>query len=328
MGIPEQVKAAIQQADNLVLATHVNPDGDAIGSLLGMMHIAQGMGKKVFAYLEEPVSPLYRFLSGCAHIQTELDALADFVDQAEDNILGIALDCGDRKRLGKNGPRLLQIKPFLVIDHHQGNNGFGDITWVEPDRSSTGEMVHDLAQSLGQEISVDAAECLYAAIATDTGSFKYESTTAHTMQVVRDLIVCGVQPAVICSNLYDNYTLGRLQLLQEVLAGLEMYNKDRIAVIRVTCNMLERTFTTMEDTETFINLPRSVSSVRVAVFIKEADKHSVSVSMRAKGKCDVSKVAAKLGGGGHKNASGFRCHNKSIDEVRDLLIPLLQQAMD
>lgn len=327
MGIPEQVKAAIQAADNLVLATHINPDGDAIGSLLGMMHIAQGMGKKVFAYLEEPVSPLYRFLTGCAHVQTDLDALADFVDQAQGNILGIALDCGDRERLGKNGPRLLQIQPFLVIDHHQGNNGFGDIAWVEPQRSSTGEMVYDLAQSLGLQISTDAAECLYAAITTDTGSFKYESTSAHTMQVASDLIASGVQPAVICSNLYDNYTLGRLHLLQEVLAGLEMYNKDRIAVIRLTRNMLERTFTTMEDTEHFINLPRSVSSVRVAVFIKEADQHSVSVSMRAKGKCDLSKVAAKLGGGGHKNASGFRCHNKSIDEVRDLLLPLLQQAM-
>lgn len=327
MAIPEQVKAAIQQADNLVLATHINPDGDAIGSLLGMMHMAQGMGKKVFAYLEEPVSPLYRFLTGSAHIQTDLDALADFVEQADGNILGVALDCGDRERLGKSGPRLLQVKPFLVIDHHQGNNGFGDIAWVEPSRSSTGEMIYDLAQSLGQEISVEAAECLYAAIATDTGSFKYESTSAHTMQVGSDLIACGVQPAVICSNLYDNYTLGRLHLLQEVLAGLEMYNKDRIAVIRVTRNMLERTFTTMEDTEHFINLPRSVRSVRVAVCIKEADKHLVSVSMRAKGKCDVAEVAAKLGGGGHKNASGFRCHNKSIDEVRDLLLPLLQQAM-
>lgn len=327
MAIPEQVQAAIQQADNLVLATHINPDGDAIGSLLGMMHIAQGMGKKVFAYLEEPVSPLYRFLTGCGQIETGMDALADFVDQAQGNILGVALDCGDRERLGKNGPSLLQIKPFLVIDHHQGNNGFGEIDWVESGRSSTGEMVYDLALSLGREISLEAAECLYAAITTDTGSFKYESTSAHTMQVARDLIACGVQPAVICSNLYDNYTLGRLHLLQEVLAGLEMYNKDRIAVIRVTRNMLERTFTTMEDTEHFINLPRSVRSVRVAVFIKEADQHSVSVSMRAKGKCDVAAVAAKLGGGGHKNASGFRCHNKSIDQVRDLLIPLLQQAM-
>ncbi|MBM9511702.1 bifunctional oligoribonuclease/PAP phosphatase NrnA [Desulfogranum marinum] len=327
MATPEQVQAAIQQADNLVLATHINPDGDAIGSLLGMMHILQGMGKKVFAYLEEPVSPLYRFLTGCGHIQTDLGALADFVDKAQGNILGVALDCGDRQRLGKNGPHLLQIQPFLVIDHHQGNNGFGGIAWVEPGRSSTGEMVYDLARSLGREITTEAAECLYAAITTDTGSFKYESTSAHTMQVVSDLIACGVQPAVICSNLYDNYTLGRLHLLQEVLAGLEMYHKDRIAVIRVTRNMLERTFTTMEDTEHFINLPRSVRSVRVAVFIKEADQHSVSVSMRAKGKCDVAAVAAKLGGGGHKNASGFRCHNKSIDEVRDLLVPLLQQAM-
>lgn len=327
MKVPDHITTAIRGADNIVLATHINPDGDAIGSLLGMMYLALGLGKNVFAYMEEPASQLYRFLPGCGHIQTDLDALQQFVDNAGENILAVSLDCGDRERLGKNGPRLMQIRPFMVIDHHQGNNGFGDMAWVEPTRSSTGEMVFDLSLALGQDVNLEAAECLYAAITTDTGSFKYESTSEHTMTVARELILRGVNPARIASNLYDNYTLGRLQLLQEVLASLEMFHKDRIAVIRVTRNMLERTFTTMEDTEHFINLPRSVRSVRVAVFLKEVDENLVSVSMRAKGHCNVATVAAQLGGGGHKNASGFRCHNQSIDAVRDMLIPLLQQAM-
>ncbi len=327
MRVPDQVISAFRKAQAVVLATHINPDGDAVGSLLGLMHLLEQMNKKVFAYMEAPATPLYRFLPGCGHIQTSLDDMRAFVEQAGDDVLGVALDCGDRERLGKNGPQITQISPFLVIDHHCGNDGFGDLAWVESHRSSTGEMIFDLATALNEEVSKDAAECLYAAITTDTGSFKYESTSEHTMYVARELLKKGVRPEVISSNLYDNYTLGRLHLLQEVLAGMEMYNRDRIAVIRATKNMLERTFTTMEDTEHFINLPRSVRSVRVAVFLKEGTDNMVSVSMRAKGQCDVAAVAAKMGGGGHQNASGFRIHNKSLDQVRDMLLPLLQQAM-
>ncbi len=327
MVVPEQVKAAFQSAENIVLATHINPDGDAVGSLLGLTHILHQMGKNVFAYLEEPVSQLYRFLPGCGEIQTEMERLDSFTANAGDNVLGVSLDCGDKQRLGKNGPRLLQIRPFLVIDHHQGNDGFGDTNWVEPGRSSTGEMIYDLGKELGVGIPEKAVPCLYAAISTDTGSFRYESTTEHTMEVARDLLALGVQPAEISSNLYDNYTLGRLRLLQEVLAGLEMYNRDKIALIRVTQNMLERTYTTMEDTEDFINLPRAVSNVKVAVLLKEIEENCISVSMRAKGQCDVAVVATKLGGGGHKNASGFKCHNKTMDQVRDMLLPLLEQAI-
>ena len=328
MAIPEKVLTSIKQADNVLLATHVNPDGDAIGSLLAMMHILEGMGKKVFPYLEEPVSPLYRFIPGCSNVQNDLKALRSFVQQAGENIVAISLDCGDEGRLGKNGSILLQVRPFINIDHHLGNTMFGDVAWVNSQRSSTGEMVYDLAERLQQQVTQDAAECIYAAITTDTGSFRYESTTAHTMNVASKLIDRGVKPAEISSHLYDNYTLGRLRLLQEVLAGLEMFHKDRIAFIRVTSNMLDRTYTTLEDTEDFINMPRSVRSVRVAVFLKEIAKQTVSVSMRAKGQCNVAEIAAKFGGGGHKNASGFRCYNKTIDGIRDMLLPLLERAVD
>jgi len=328
MVVPEQVKTFIQGAGNIVLATHINPDGDAVGSLLGLTHILRQMGKNVFAYLEKPVPQLYRFLPGCGYIQTDLESLEEFIAHAGADILAVSLDCGDKERLGKNGPRLMQIHPFLVIDHHQGNTGFGDADWIDPVRSSTGEMIYDLAKELGVGIVDKAAPCLYAAISTDTGSFRYDCTTEHTMEVGRELLAQGVNPAEIASNLYDNYTLGRLHLLQEVLAGLEMYNRDKVAVIRVTQNMLERTYTTMEDTEDFINLPRSVKNVKVVVFLKEIREDFISVSMRAKGQCNVAAVAAKLGGGGHKNASGFRCHNKTMDQIRDMLLPLLEQELD
>ena len=328
MNSPDQtVFAAVQSKGHVLLATHFNPDGDALGSLLGLAEILEGMGKRVFRYLEEPVSHLYRFLPGCGQIQTDMAKAREFVAQAQDDFLLVCLDCGDAQRLGKNSSELTGFRPLMVIDHHTGNEGFGDGVWIESHRSSTAEMVYDLAVALGAAISARAAECLYTAINTDTGSFRYESTSSHTFAVAGQLVRQGARPELVASNLYDNYTLGRLRLMQEVLATLEMYERDRIAIIRVTQKMLERTFTTMEDTEYFINLPRAVSSVRVAVFLKEVEPNHVSVSLRAKGQCDVSLVAARFGGGGHRNASGFRIKGQNMEEARDALLPLLRQGV-
>lgn len=319
-----QILQAVREKGHILLATHFNPDGDALGSLLGLAEILEGMGKRVVRFLEDPVTHLYRFLPGCGQIQTDLNMLRAFVRDAGEDFLALCLDCGDEHRLGRHCKELVTFRPLMVIDHHRGNNGFGDGSWIEPHRSSTGEMVYDLAAALGAEISERAAECLYAAINTDTGSFRYESTSSHTFAVASALVGCGARPDVVANQLYDNYTLGRLRLMQEVLGTLEMHERDRIAVIRVTQNMLERTFTTMEDTEYFINFPRAVATVRVAVFLKEIEPGHVSVSLRAKGHVDVSLVAAQFGGGGHRNASGCRFEGTSMDRVRDTLVELLR----
>lgn len=317
----------VRSRGHILLATHFNPDGDALGSLLGLAEVLEGLGKRVLRYLEEPVSHLYRFLPGCGQIQIDMARVREFAAQAGDDLLTICLDCGEEKRLGHHHRELISLRPLIVIDHHKGNSGFGDDAWIEPHRSSTGEMIYDLAMALGAEVSARAAECLYAAINTDTGSFRYESTSSHTFAVAGELVRRGVRPEAVATSLYDNYTLGRLRLMQEVLATLEMHERDRIAIIRVTQKMLERTFTTMLDTEYFINLPRAVSSVRVAVFLKEIEPNHVSVSLRAKGQCDVSVVANQFGGGGHRNASGFRLKGQSLDAVRDALLPLLRREM-
>ncbi len=324
--VPEDLLAAVSGRSSVVLATHVNPDGDALGSLFGLADIMEGMGKNVLCFLEEPVPRLYRFLPGSERVVTDLEQVRRFAEKAAGDILSISLDCGDLERLGTYGRQLDAVRPLAVIDHHRGNNGFGDLAWIEPDRSSTGEMIFDLARALGREITPDCATCLYTAIVTDTGSFRYESTSSHTFAVAGELVALGVRPDVMAGRLFDNYSVGRLQLLQRVLATLELYADNRIAVIRVTAEMLRATGTTMEDTENFINHPRAVDTVAVAVFLK--DKGGVvSVSLRAKGGCDVSRVAARFGGGGHRNASGFRVSGRSLDAVRDMLIPVLEREL-
>ena len=327
--IPEQIVELVKKSSHVVLATHIHPDGDALGSLLGLADILEKEGKTVFRYLEEPVSHLYDFLPDCGLIDTDLSRLKAFVAQAgRENTIAIALDCGDANRLGKAKEQLLDLSPLVVIDHHYGHRRFGSHLWLESERSSTGEMVYELAEALGSEVSEKAAFCLYVAISTDTGSFRYENTSPRTLRVTADLVERGVRPELVADKVYDNFTLARLRLMEMVLATLEVYHKGQIAMIRVSAEMFASSGATREDVEGFINYPRALKSVRVAVFLKESEKGLISVSLRAKGSCDVAAVAADFGGGGHRNAAGFRIADSSMDAVQEQVLAVLRKALE
>ena len=328
MSLPlDEIGKAIKKATNILVMTHVHPDGDALGSQLAMGSILESLGKKVVLYSEDRVSHLYDFLPGSEKLETNLSE-----PELQEFDGSIALDCGDCFRLGREMERLLTIHPLIVIDHHSGHKQFGDIQWVDPGRASTGEMVYDLAVSLGAELSYEAAYCLYAAIVSDTGSFKYSSTTADTFRIAGELINKGVRPAKVAGKIFDNFTVNRLNLMKMVLDSLELYADDKIAVISAPHEMFVQTDTTQADTETFINYPRSLATVRVAAFLKETEDGIISVSLRSKGKrCDVAKVAAGFGGGGHRNAAGFKIRSDSVSNVREKLlkelVPMLSNCM-
>lgn len=310
---PSELIEKIQQADSILLATHVYPDGDALGSLLAMAEILESLGKKVYRYVEEKVPYTYDFMPGT-------EKLYDTLPDPKKFDCAIALDCGDKYRLGKAMAEIVSMTGLIMIDHHAGHKLFGEIQWVDPDRAATGEMVYDLATLLGAELNFNAAYCLYAAIVSDTGSFKYSSTTAETMRVARDLIAKGVKPSEVASKLFDNFTVNRLQLLRMVLDSLEIYAGGRIAVIEATQEMFDSTSTTQADSESFINYPRSLATVKVAAFVKESPGNLVSVSLRSKGATyDVAAIATRFGGGGHRNAAGFKVSGKSIEEVKEQL---------
>ena len=318
--IIEQICAVLHDKSNILVATHIFPDGDALGSQLALGDILESIGKRVFYYSEDGCSHLHDFFPHCRKLEVLLPDPASF-DAA------IALDCGDRLRLGQEMEQLLQIKPFIVIDHHAGHKFFGDINWVDAKRSSTGEMVYELALALGARISYDAAFALYAAIVSDTGSFKYAGTTANTFRVAGELVALGVKPADVSGKIFDNYTTNRLRLLQAVLTTLELHADNRIGLITVTKSIFAETGTTKEDTEDFINYPRALKSVQVAIFIKEAQDDWISVSLRSKENRDVAAIARMFGGGGHRNAAGFRLRGTTIAEVRSKLLPQIEQIL-
>ena len=326
--IPENLCTIIREIDNFVLMTHIHPDGDALGSLLGFAEILESLGKRVFCYLEEPVSLLYDFLPDCGSVHTEIQDLRKFIDEADSPVAGVSLDCGDCDRLGGNQQELLKITPFFAIDHHRAHKEYGDFRWIESDCSSTGEMVYELAQVLGADISRKCANNLYVAISTDTGSFRYETTTSRTHSIAADLIGRGVRPDEIAGHLHENFTLPRLKLMELVLSTLKLYESEQLAFIHVTRKMFERSGASFQDVEGFIDYPRSLRSVKVATFIKEGKNGQINVSLRAKGECDVAEVAQSFGGGGHRNAAGFRFSGKTVEEVHTEVLTALKKALE
>ncbi|MEN8135028.1 MAG: bifunctional oligoribonuclease/PAP phosphatase NrnA [Thermodesulfobacteriota bacterium] len=319
---PNDIIRTLKEADSVLIATHIFPDGDALGSQLALGECLASLGKNVFLYSEEKVSHLYDFLPGCGKLRNSLPDLTAF-----DCV--VSVDCADQQRLGREAERLLAAKRLVMIDHHVGHKLFGDVHWVDPKRASTGEMVYDLVVALGAEISPEAAFCLYTALVSDTGSFMYTSTTADTFRVAADLIGLGVKPSDVAGKLFDNFTVNRLELLKLVLDSLEILADKRIAIITVTSEMFSQTGTVPADTENFINYPRSLASVRVAAFIKETRQGVVSVSLRSKGNdCDVATLAGEFGGGGHRNAAGFKLVDGDLSSVRKDLLKKLERLVE
>lgn len=325
--IPENILQEIMSKKNIVLITHTHPDGDALGSLFGLASILDSLGKKVFCFLEEPVSHLYDFLPEINRAVTSFDEYRLFVKEAGSDLLTIALDCGDKDRLGKLRDEVLKKTPFLVIDHHRSHTNFGTARWVDDSRSSTGEMVYELAMALESVVSYNCAYNLYVAICTDTGSFKYENTGSRTMRIAGELLERGVKPEVVGNHLYDNYTPERLKLLELTLATTTLCEENQVAIMYVTPEILEKSGAVLDDVEGFIDFPRSLKMVKVAVLIKETKNGKIAVSLRAKGECNVAEVAKKFGGGGHRNAAGFKRQGVKVDRIRSEILPVLRDAL-
>lgn len=325
--IPEIILDKIRSAENFVVMTHVQPDGDAVGSLLAMSDMLKNMGKRVLAFLDEPISHLYDFLPGASKLTSNVDEMRHFIAESGADICAIALDCGEADRVGRQKDLMLTMSPFLVIDHHLSHMNFGDYRWVEPQCSSTGEMVYEIAEALGQTPTYNGAFALYVAISTDTGSFRYECTGARTFEIVSNLVGLGVKPDHVAGLIYDNFSFERLKLMQMVLGTLELGEDEQIACIHVTREMFDASRALVQDVEGFIEYPRSIRSVKVAVFIKETRNDMVSVSLRAKGECNVAEIAKLFGGGGHRNASGCKFPDSAIESVRQQVMPAIKDAL-
>ena len=299
-----EVVEGLRESDKLLLTTHENPDGDALGSLLAMHWVLEQLGKDSLMFMSPDEFPLpweYRDM--------EFEGIIGAPPEDVDERTVVFLDCGNIDRMPVDF--LQQDGVHIVnIDHHHDNTRFGTVNLVVPDASCTAEIVWHLAQDLGAEITAPIADALYVGLVTDTGRFMYENTTAEAHRMASDLIDSGVQPHVVYRRLFEDLPFRRLQLLQHALASVERLDGGAVTVAHLTKDDYEETGALETDSEGIVDHIRAVEGTSVAVLAREllsddrAGKHKVSLRS-TDGKVDVSRVARELGGGGHPQAAGF-----------------------
>ncbi len=302
---PTELLDFLKKEDRFVIATHISPDGDGLGSAIALSMAIQKIGKEAILLCKDPVPRQCKFLPGQEKF-IELEQFTVHGLRFTDFKNLILVDCNDIDRISTEESQISNLKFQIsaIIDHHESEKPFGDIRWVAPEAAATGLMIFYIIRELGIEISEDMAVNLYAAIAVDTGNFRYENTTHEVFSVAAELKKAGARTHVIYRELFESWSEGRFNLFMKVLNTLE--RKDGIAVVRVTEKMFEETATSPDDTEHFVDFPRIMKDVKVSILFREIEDNYYKLSLRSKDDINVARVAEAFGGGGHKNAAGCR----------------------
>lgn len=319
MKIEHKIVEKIKAGKRFLIVSHVNPDGDAIGSSLGLMLALQVAGKEAFAYNESGVPALYRFLPRANEIIQEIPPGpfdATFV-----------LDCSTAERVGGAFVALAQKGMLVVVDHHPPREPLEGVCLIDTQASATAELVYGILQEARLSIPPEAATALYAAIMTDTGSFRFSNTTSRSLDVASRLMALGADHRRLVENIYESYPPERFRLLAMTLDTLEFFYGGRLATICTTKAMFREAGAEDDLTEGFVDLPRSIRGVEVAAFIREKEECEYRVNLRSRGGVDVGEVAARFGGGGHPNAAGCTLKG-ALEEVRAALLEALGEALE
>lgn len=284
----------IKQKKSFIVIGHIHPEGDCIGSTLATALYLKSLGKEVTAYNENDVPDNLKFLPGS-------ETMINTVKGINQDVC-IFVDCADKKRSGKIIDEVEKSSALRVnIDHHYTNDSYGDINIIDDSASATGEIIYDFLRFVKHPIDLSIGQNIYTAILTDTGSFRYSNSTVKAFTTASSLVDLGVKPWDVAMNLYENQSVGRVKLLSIILSTLDI--RDGFASIVILKEMLEKTSTNSGDIDGFINYPRSIKSVSVAIQFRELEDKTFKISFRSKGNVDVSGIAMAFNGGGHKNAA-------------------------
>lgn len=316
----EQIGQTLRDNKRFAILSHVRPDGDALGSQLGLGLSLKKLGKDVRIWNEEGMLEKYSFLSS-AELLTKPPAEPEDVDVA------IALDTAIQNRLGTTVAAIKSAKVWINIDHHPSNPGYGDIVYIDPHAPATGQILFELMTNQKLPIDPAIAENLYVAISTDTGSFQYPNTTARTFEIAAELVQAGVDVGRVSQLTYENYPRRRAELLRELLGTMRFDANNRIASFSLSLATAKKLGVFPEDNEGLIDHLRAIHGVIVAVFFEELADGKVRVSMRSKSeKVNVCAICEKFGGGGHVLAAGARVRGslaeveeKVLEEVRNVV---------
>jgi bifunctional oligoribonuclease and PAP phosphatase NrnA len=306
----------IRERNSFIITSHVRPDGDAIGSSLGLMHLLEGMGKQASVVFVDPIPPNFRWLPGVDRVSTHFTA-ADAI---------IFLECDSIERSSIDRLEFDAARPALTIniDHHRSGREFADFNWIDPETAAVGAMVYDLAVAAGVTITLSMADCLYAAILTDTGSFNYPGTDASTFAMAERLIQSGASAAHIAHAIYSCNPVSKVRLLGIALSHLQI--DGAVSWSHVLLADMESVGASVEDCEGVASHLIGIAGIEAAVFLRELPgQNQFRLSLRSRRSVDVASIAEHFGGGGHQNASGCTIDG-SLAEVTQRIVGQLRAA--
>jgi len=318
--ITPEINGILAEIDNnasFLITSHESPDPDAIGSSLALANYLSARGKDVTVYLCDPVPENCKFLPMADQVLNELP----------DRDFGVCfvLDVGEFRRAGKAITSCRRIGCFVNVDHHLGCETFGRHNLIDPKASATAALIYRIVRANGDEVDYPTALCIYTAVLSDTGSFHYSNADPEAFAIAGEMIGKGVNAWSVNENLYESEPPQRLALLALALSDLTISASGEYASVTVTLDMYAKTGATSEDTDRFINYPRSIRGVEVALFFRELSEGRFKVGFRSKGKVDVSAVSASFGGGGHRNAAGCTISG-TLEEVKALVFARLENG--
>ncbi|HEY2952968.1 MAG TPA: bifunctional oligoribonuclease/PAP phosphatase NrnA [Verrucomicrobiae bacterium] len=316
----QRILDGIRGSDTLCVVGHIRPDGDCIGSQLGLAYALQNEGKKVTCWNEDPMPRKLAFLDPKKILQPPKPGRRfDCV---------IATDCASLERLGKIGRHIQSRKLLINIDHHASNTRYGDLNWVSAREPSTGELIFHLLKGAHWPITPLIADNLFTAISTDTGSFQYASTTPASLAVAGELIKRGANLARICDEVYQSYPLSRVRLLQHVYNHFHLTYQNQIAYFWLKKADFARTGAGADDSEGLIDHIRAIEPVVVACVFEEMEPNLTRISLRSKSaRVNVNEIAAQFGGGGHHAAAGARLPGHPLS-VQRKVISAIKRALN
>ena len=316
----DRILEILREHQTFCIVGHVRPDGDCIGSQLGLALALQNQGKQVAVWNEDSVPQKYKFL--------DPDGVLQKPRRGEKFDCVIATDCANFERLGTAGRCIGHRKVFINIDHHESNTRYADVNWVSPREPSTGELIFRLLKAARWPITRPIADQLFTAISTDTGSFQYATTRPGTFHAGAELVTRGAHLAQICDEVYQSYPVSRARLLKHVYSTFRLADADRIAWFWLKKRDFSRTGAESDDTEGLIDHIRAIAPVVVACVFEEVEPELTRISLRSKSdRVNVSEIAKQFGGGGHPAAAGARISGKPLS-VQRKVIAAIKRALN
>lgn len=318
--------AFVERHKHFLLTTHINPDGDGLGSEVAVALWLRSLGKTVRVLNDSPVPAAFVFLTRDQSIESFEPELAEHLFDRADAL--IVLDTSNRQRIGRLSPVLdRHAIPIAVVDHHVSHaRGFGQVNVIEPGASSTGELVYDLLNEAKATITPEIAEALYIALMTDTGSFRYSNTDSHAHRMAADLLTHGLDPQKLHAQVHSHASAARLRFFGEVMSVLDLLEDGRLVVLEASPEQFQRHGLAGADTEGLVDMPRTIAGVDAVALFSEVEPGKVKVSLRSTGRIAIDRVASALGGGGHPHAAGVLLRGSRAD-ARARILPELHRLI-